>query len=65
MSAKECRKGTNKQLSCCDGDVEGKRREDRPVDKEETAAPGRNRGCEVVNTTEGRVLQVVQRNKEP
>jgi len=47
------------------GDVEGKRREDRPDDKEETAAPARNGGCEVVNTGERTVLQKCRCNKGP
>jgi hypothetical protein len=50
MCAKECRKRTNKQLSRCDGDVEGKRRDDRPLDKGEVAAPARISGKEIVNT---------------
>lgn len=37
--------------------MEGKRRDDRPLDKEETAAPARNLRKEVVNTGERCVLQ--------
>lgn len=63
MCAKECRKRSNKQLSRCDGDVEGKRRDDRPLDKEETAAPARNPRKEFVNTGSKGVLQLCRATK--
>jgi hypothetical protein len=53
----------NKQLSCCDGDVEGKRRDDRPLDNGEIAALARISGKEIVNTEERGMLQLCRATK--